>query len=274
MTKRAFPPLYFLANLGAHLAFLPLLVLLLPRRVEAIATGEPIILLSQLLLVGGLVASVANIAAGWFSDQWINRHGNRRGPIGIGLGFLLLSYVYFATAVTPWALLVGIIAFQASLNLMFAPIGALLTDHISHERKGIMAGWLNMALPLAGLGITLIGRFSDLDAAWPFLALAGAIALLVVPLVLLWPKGLKLIDQPVATLEKTASLKGDFLLAWVARLTIQTGAAIMLSYLYLYVSGLAGSAAGYPDQSVSEGVGALSLIATIMSLGAGVLAGR
>lgn len=271
---RRFDPLYILANLGAHLAFLPLLVLLLPRRVEAIATGEPIVLLSQLLLLGGITASFAHIVAGGLSDRWIAAHGNRRGPIAMGLALLLASYVYFSQAMDAASLAIAMVLFQFSLNIMFAPMGALLTDHVAHERKGWIAGWLNMALPLAGLSITALGFISLVDAPWPFLLLAGAIGLAVVPLILFWPRGLELVGKPLESVGAIVTLPRDFALAWVARLAVQSGAAIILSYLYLYVDALARGAPGFPRQSASEGVATLSLIATFVSLGAGVLAGR
>ena len=274
MTTRRFTPLYIVANLGAHVAFLPLLVLLLPRRVEAIATGDPIILLSKLLLLGGVTASLAHIAAGAFSDRWIARRGNRRGPIAIGLVALLASYFLFAGAMTAVQLAAAMMLFQASLNVMFAPLGALLADHVPHARKGWIAGWLNMALPLAGLVITAIGFVSARDAPWPFFLLAGGIAACVVPLVLFWPRGLALVAREEDATTSALALPRDFALAWIARLAIQTGAAVILSYLYLYVDTIARGTGGFANRSASAGVATLSLIATIVSLGAGILAGR
>lgn len=273
MTRR-FGPLYISANFGAHVAFMPLLVLLLPRRVDAIAPEQPLILLSQLLLVGGLTASAANIVAGAFSDRWLARFGNRRGPIAIGLVLLLAAYAYFAEARAPASLFGAIILFQLSLNIMFAPLGALLADHIPDARKGWIAGWLNMGLPLSGLVITGLGEFSAQDGAWPFGFVAAVIALSVLPLVMAWPKGLALIEKPVTVIVDTAMSRRDFALAWIARLSIQSGAAVILSYLYLYVDSVARGSVGFGEGTTSGGVAMLSLIATILSLAAGIIAGR
>lgn len=273
MTGR-FGPLYITANFGAHVAFMPLLVLLLPRRVEAIAPDQPIVLLSQLLLVGGLTASLSNIAFGAFSDRWLARFGNRRGPIAIGLAFLLGAYAYFARADTPGALFLAIILFQMSLNIMFAPLGALLADHIPDARKGWIAGWLNMGLPLSGLVITALGEFSASDAAWPFGLVAMIIAATVIPLIIAWPRGLALIAKPVEAVVEAALSRRDFAFAWIARLCIQSGAAVILSYLYLYVNTVARNALGFSVENASGGVALLSLLATIFSLAAGILAGR
>ena len=88
-TPRAAFWLYGLAFLGAHLAFMPLMVLLLPRRVEALAPEGTAEFLSWLLLTGGVVAGIAHLMSGALSDRWFARIGNRRGLISIGCVFLL-----------------------------------------------------------------------------------------------------------------------------------------------------------------------------------------
>lgn len=273
MTRR-FGPLYILANFGAHVAFMPLLVLLLPRRVEALAPEQPIILLSQLLLVGGLTASIANILAGDFSDRWLARYSNRRGPIAIGLACLLASYAFFAGAQDAPSLFWAIVLFQISLNIMFAPLGALLADHIPDKRKGWIAGWLNMGLPLSGIVITGLGKFGGVDAAWPFAFVALVLALTIMPLVVAWPRDLSLITRPIEAVHDAALPRRDFALAWIARLSIQSGAAVIISYLYLYVDSVARNAENFVAQTTSSGVALLSLVATVVSLAAGILAGR
>lgn len=143
---------YAIAFFGAHLAFIPLFALLLPRRVAAVDPDNAIRLLSVLLLAGGITASIAHIAAGRWSDRWLQRHGNRRGVIAIGLVVLVSAQLVIAVAVSAAELFVALIAFQLALNLMFAPLGALLADHVADRRKGRVAGWLNATLPLASLG--------------------------------------------------------------------------------------------------------------------------
>lgn len=278
-----FLPTYVLAMLGAHIGFMPLLVLLLPRRVEAIATHDKIALLSWLLLGGALVASVAHIAAGHLSDRWFARHGRRRGMIAIGLGALVAAYALLAVAQSIAMLAVAVVAFQAALNLMFAPLGALLADHVVDRNKGLTSGLLNLALPMSGVVVTVIGLWSRVDAAWPFLVVAALIAIAVAPLLLAWPAGLELVpaargaDAATPVAEVPVGDRGlirNFVFAFVARMLIQLGAAVVLSYLYFYVEAIAHKAAHFTPASVSGGVGILSLIATAMSLVAGVAGGR
>ena len=107
---------YGLALFGVHLAFMPLLVLLLPRRVELLAGGDAATALSWILLFGALAASVSNIAAGVFSDRWLERNGSRRGPVILGLAMLAVGYLGLAAATSLVVLTAAIIAFQVGLN--------------------------------------------------------------------------------------------------------------------------------------------------------------
>ncbi|HXG80654.1 MAG TPA: MFS transporter, partial [Sphingomicrobium sp.] len=161
--------LYALSFLGAHLAFIPILALLLPRRVAAISPASSIELLSVLLLAGGIVASIAHIVAGRWSDHWLRRHGSRRGLILIGLGLLILSQIALGLARSDISLLLAITVFQLSLNLMFAPLGALLADYIPNERKGRVAGMMNASLPLASLGTGAVAFLFPTDNVLAFL---------------------------------------------------------------------------------------------------------
>ncbi|MCM8557805.1 MFS transporter [Sphingomicrobium sediminis] len=275
----AFERRFVLANFGAFLAFLPLLVLLLPRRVEAISPDAPLILLSQLLLVGGIAASIAHYLAGAWSDRWVARHGERRGLIAIGLTALMGSYALLAVAATPALLFAAIITFQLAFNLMFSPMGVLLADYVPDARKGLMAGALNMALPLAGFGVTALGWISSEDADWPFLLTAFTILLLVMPLLIGWRRHAPAFQEASQRnedggLPDLSLLTGDYARAWVARLLVQLGGASLLPYLFLYVDSVARAAPGYGGSTSSAAVGTLTLVANIVAIGAGLAAGR
>ena len=69
---------YALAALGFHIAFLPLFNFVLPRRVEALFGAEAGVRLSEILIIGAITASLANIAAGWIGDRIMRVRGSRR----------------------------------------------------------------------------------------------------------------------------------------------------------------------------------------------------
>ncbi|QYU68871.1 MFS transporter [Leptolyngbya sp. 15MV] len=259
--------LYALAFLGAHLAFMPLLVLLLPRRVAALAQGEVVALLSWLLLGGALVASVAHMAAGWWSDRWFARAGDRRLPLALGLGATVVALSAFAFARTPMALVAAVIGFQLALNLMFAPLGALLADYVEDARKGRVAGMLNAALPLSNAGVALLAWLYPADSDLAFVLAAALVALCVLPLVVAWPFA-TVQESPAAArcAVSGATPRADFAAAWVARLLVQFGAALLIGYLFLFVAGQVPRLGAPPGGDASRFVGILSLAATGMAL--------
>ncbi len=262
---------YAIAFFGAHLAFIPLFALLLPRRVAAVAPDSAITLLSILLLVGGIAASLAHIAAGRFSDRWLRRHGSRRGVIVIGLVALAGSQLLLAVAVDATALLVAIIAFQLALNLMFAPLGALLADHVPDARKGRVAGWLNATLPLASLGTALAAFLFPVDGPGGFLLIAAISGLALLPLLYRWPFGPVAPHRPadpVAVAAISAGQRGDYIRMWCARLMVQLGAAFVISYFFLYLVDLASA------RDASRLMGILAALATFLSVASAVAAGH
>ena len=265
---------YAVAFFGAHVSFIPLFALLLPRRVAAIAPDHSIALLSILLLAGGIAASVAHIAAGRFSDRWLRRHDNRRGVIVIGLVALAAGQMMLAFATSEAALLTAIIAFQSGLNLMFAPLGALLADHIPDARKGRVAGWLNSSLPLSSLGTALAAFLFPTDGPGGFLLIAAIGGLAVLPLLVRWP------FSPVIALDRASEKeklggspanpdqRADYIRLWTARLFIQLGAAFVINYFFLYLLER-GSA-----PTASQVMGSLAALATILSVASAIAAGH
>lgn len=262
---------YAAALFGAHLSFIPLFALLLPRRVAAVAPDQAIVLLSTLLLVGGVAASIAHIVAGRFSDRWLASHDNRRGVIAAGLVALVAAQAMLAIAVSPAMLLAAIVIFQLALNLMFAPLGALLADHVADARKGRVAGLLNATLPLSSLGTALAAFLYPRDGPGGFLLVAGIGALAVLPLLIGWPFG-RIADRDMQALTARsvagADLRADYARLWIARLLVQLGAAFVINYFFLYL---------VQRRAVDEAstlMGLLAAIATILSVASALGAGH
>ena len=270
--------LYALSFLGAQLAFMPLLVLLLPRRVLAISHGHSLAALSGLLVLGGVVASLAHIAAGAIGDFWIARHGSRRAVIAAGLAGLLGAYGLLAHAGSIMALAVAVVCFQLTLNLMFAPLGALMTDYVPDARKGRVAGWLNAGLPLSGLMVTVIAQLAPTDTDASFFMLAALVAGLVLPLLLFWPFGAVVSTPPPESSNKNRKMprldRRDLVHAWVARLLMQLGALLLINYLYLYVANLRQSLRFPEVPDPTWAVGLLSLVASGTAILGAVAAGH
>ncbi|MBE5074710.1 MFS transporter [Erythrobacteraceae bacterium E2-1 Yellow Sea] len=269
--------IYAAAIFGAHLGFMPLLILLLPRRVEAIGDPEPLMFLSILLLIGGLVASVAHFVAGYISDLWLSRHGNRRALIIWGLVALCFSYFHLAFAQTRMSLILGIVLFQMALNLAFSPMSALLVDYFSDATKGRVAGLMNAALPLSSAVVAAVALAIPTDSPSGFLLTAATFSILIVPLLVIWPFHKIIAARPEDAQHITAPIlanRRDFLLAWTARFLIQISAAFVIGYLYIYITSDAAKAMAPREGSASELVGWLSAIATVAALMAALVSGR
>ncbi|MGB7373063.1 MFS transporter [Pontixanthobacter sp.] len=286
--------LYVLALFGAHMAFLPLLVLVLPRRIEMLAGADAVAALSWVLLAGGITASLSHIVAGHLGDRWLVRFGSRRGLIAIGVAGLLVSYCLMAMAATVSALLVSFIVFQCTLNLAFAPLGALLTDYIPDASKGTVAGLMNAALPLASLAITVIAWRYPSDDNAAFLWIGISIFVTISPLLLFWnfeevkmnpatmigpagPAGRPLSGrthdiQPHAPSQKRA-ISRDFMQVWLARFMVQLGATFVLGYLYIYVTNQTDGSFGWPDANPSALIGQLSALVAVIAILAALASG-
>lgn len=269
-----FPLAYF----GAHLAFMPVLVLLLPRRIEAIAGEGAPLALSWLLLAGALAASAGNVLAGHWSDRWILRRGSRRGLIAIGLAALVASFLLLAAAASVAQAAAALVAFQLALNLAFAPLGALLADYVPDEAKGRVAGLMSGALPLSLAGIAFIAWLFPEDAAAAFLVNGLLVAACMAPLLVRWGFGPPLAAAAPSAARETApsAVHGfDFALACVARFLVQLGAAFVLGFLFLLLSDRIDAEPGWAGRlNASESMALLSLGAMLVGTAGAVAGGR
>lgn len=240
-----FSLLYALANVGAFLCFVPLIGLLLPQRLTELAADDGGRLLSWALLLGAIMASVANIAAGAISDRLLARQGTRLPMIAVGFCLTMSSFVALALAATPLALIAAFLLFQLCFNMLFSPLLALATDHLADSQKGRLFGLLGLGLPLAQASTFLVVS-AGLASLGAQLALIGALAALsLAPLLLAGRRAIAGLGPvpvaPVQAIEQPAGpldLSRDFMLAWSARLLVQCAATAMASYLFLHLAAL------------------------------------
>ena len=273
---------YGLALFGAHLAFMPLLVLLLPRRVEMLADGDAAVALSRILLTGALVASVANIAAGVLSDRWMRRERSRRVPLIFGLAVTTASYAWLAVANTLPLLIAAVIVFQLGLNATLSPLSALLTDYFSNSEKGRIAGLANAALPLSSAAVAPLAWLFPRDGPDGFLVVGAIVAACCAPLILLWPFTLVPARSPEVAPATNPGIpradRRDYALAWLARFLVQLGAAFVIGYLYVFIAAQSGATGPARALETGERLGVLALAATILAtisaLGSGRISDR
>ena len=126
----AFLGIVALANVGGVIAYLPLLTLLLPIKVERLSGEARIGLFTATVVAGAIAASLSNILFGWLSDRSMARGRGRRGWVAIGLVATAISYGGLAVASTPLALVAAVVGIQAAVNMLLSPMMAIMAEEV------------------------------------------------------------------------------------------------------------------------------------------------
>lgn len=226
--------LYALAWGGGVIAYVPLLTLILPVKIETIAPDDKVALLSLTTLLGAVVASAMNILIGMASDHTVMRERGRRPWVALGLILTLCSYAVLHAATTPTALVLGVMLFQAALNLMLAPLSAVPADEIPDAQKGLVGGLMGAVYTfgaLAGMVVTASPWFSERVQ----LLIAGILVTAgVLPFLLLSRKRGPIVPASAPMIQAGGRRKRNLIRIWIARLLIQIAGSIFFAYLLFY----------------------------------------
>ena len=276
--QRRFLWLYPAANIGAYLAFLPLLTVILPLRAEALAGTDKVALLSEALFAGVLVATVANIAAGMASDWSRRRFGTRLPWLWIGLAGTWISYALIALAPGALSLGIAMMLFQFGFNTLFGPMTALFADKVPDRLKGRTSAFANLALPVASLGSALIGLPMLGSDGARLLLLGLIVGLLILPLLLFWPRGLADVEDDAADAPDATSLTlhrwAAFRSLWLAKFLVQLSGNVVTSYFLFYLKDGIQGGGPFPGSRVPIGFAWIVGVATVVSAAAGIAVGR
>lgn len=259
---------YGAAQTGAFICFIPLLTLLLPEKAGAIGGPDKALLLSLVAMLGGLTAAVANLVFGALSDRTQGRFGRRRPWILSGVAAVAVSLTGIALAGDPVQLVVAVIVFQIAVNILYAPLMAVVPDLVPDAQKGLVSAWAGAALPVANLFTALVvSRLAGWTGA-QFAVVAIAAALLITPF------ALRLREPPVLPrrapfrLSLAALGDGRFRALFASRLLAESAVAINTLYLLFWLLGLQRGAT--PAGWATADVFALLLV---VSTGAATLGG-
>lgn len=251
-----------LANAGGVIAWLPLLALLLPARVEAVAGAGRIALLSAVTVAGLSAASVAGIAFGWLSDRNVARGGTRRQGLVLGLALLAAAYGAMALAASPRALVAAIVAVQVAINATLAPLFALFAEEVDDAHKGALGGLFALAQPgAAATGALLVA--APVPEAARFLLVPLASALLLAPLL---AYGGALVAAPHTAITPR---RRDLAVASAARLLLQVAGGLLASYLLYYLESVLPAGAPPPLRDTATLLTAAALAPVPLALIAG-----
>ena len=229
-----FLALYALAWAGGSAAYIPILTVLLPARVAALAGPDAVTWLAVIAFCGAVAASIANILAGLFSDV-VRR---RRWPALAGLaGYALLTPLLAAAETLPRLLLL-IVGWQSALNLLLAPLAAWAADSVPDRQKGLLGGLLAFA-PATGAAagaLATLPLLADLEAR--LFVVVGLVALAILPVLVFGrPRVIPALDAGDGR-DETPGKRGAAARMWLARLLIQISEATLFAYLYLWLRSL------------------------------------
>lgn len=262
-----------LAYVGAFIAFVPLLTLLIPLQAAVLAPSDKIGLLSLVTLWGAVTASLANLGSGWISDRTPGRFGRRRPWILCGLIGVLLAYAAIETANSPRGLIIAIMGFQLAFNLMFAPLHAVFADRVPDDQKGRVAAFIGLAAPMGAASGVLIATPLFPSSAARLIVLSVLVSACVLPLLLTWREGPSPPRASEPTSQPRSRLSADFGFVWASRFCFQIAASVVGAYMLFYLADYARYADRFTGATVESGLAKLIAISTVLTLAAGFAGG-
>lgn len=261
-----FLALYAVASAGGVIAWLPLFGLLLPMRIEAVAGDARIGLATIVAVAGAVAASIANIAAGWASDRSVERGRGRRRWIALGLAALALAYPAIALAATPAAILGAVILVQIAVNLLIAPLLAIMADEVPEGQIGIASSFLAFGAPVASAFLAILVAMPHVAIGIRLTAIPMVAAALIVPFLL--TRAGVVTAQPA---DRTPTSPRDLAAAWFARLLVQIAGNVVALYLFYYLRRVADGASA---DTVAAHTGQLLTLVNLLAIPAALIAGR
>jgi MFS family permease len=266
LPTRLFLIVFALANVGGVIAYLPLLTLLLPLKVEALSGAARIGVFTACITAGALSASGANVLFGWLSDRSLRRGGGRRRWMAGGIVGTAASYAAVAVAQTPVALVAAIVAFQFAVNALLAPMMAIMAEEVPDAQKGIAGGLLSLGSPVASAFSTLLVGGAILPEAARLALVPVVVGACVLPLLLM--RG---VPSAGTAPHAPAASRRDLVIAGLSRLLVQVAAVVTQAYLLYYFESIVGGAA---RGDLPARIGGLLVLVFVIPLPIAVLLGR
>ena len=255
---------YWAAHLGLMLSYIPLFGLFLPVRVAEVS-AMPLTDQAAIVLAGSIVASVAGVMAGRISDAVFARTGSRRPMLWAGLATIAGSYMLFASTGSIAGLLIAVVVLQIGINLVLAGLNALFAEHVAPQDKPQLASIVNLGLPIANLGLALLGGGAAGDMSLRLFAIGGMTIGFFLPILFGGHgRNAAAIDgsaRPAHWLYAAMPNAPTWAAVFAARFFVQMSAALLLTFVQPYL------AAVLPDAAaVTDTILLMVLLATIMSL--------
>ena len=276
--NRPFVAALMLANFGTNVALIAPIQNVLPRMIESAAgPADKAIGLGLVTGLGAFAALVFNPLAGHYSDRWVSAD-NRAAMILVGLvtggvAHVILGYQHSIVGIAIWWTLC-----QATINIAYAPMSAIVVDHVDKRSWGLVWGLISVAQ-----AVGLIIGLATVVLVFPSVT-AGMTAISVGYVVCLFPLIVVLYRLPRVSYGSAgspptgASGRPDlrallatgqgFGLVFVGKFLIMLAETVALLYLYYYLQDVV------HYRHPGDGQLILILIATVAVIIATVAVGR
>ena len=236
---------FVLAWIGLYAGLFGPIQVLLPQQVEALEPTDKEAVLALVLGAGAACSLIANPLFGALSDRTRSRFGPRRPWIAVGFAGGAVAIGLLAAAPAVPLVVVGWCAVQILLNAPFAALSAAVPDEVPAAQRGTAAGYLGLAL-VVGVGVgTGLAVVAD-GPGTGYLLCALCALLCCLPYVLM---GRHTRHMPEVAWRWGEFLRGfwinpvrhpNFGWGWLTRFLVNLGNAIVLLYLFFFLSDVVG----------------------------------
>ena len=269
--------LYALAYGGGAIAYVPLLTLLLPLKVEAIAPTEKLALLGLITVAGAVAASLANIVVGMLSDRVQGPSGGRiagRRPwIFVGLILTIAALAGIAVSRSALELIVAVVAFQIVLNILLAPLVALAADEVPDEQKGTLGGLIGAAYPMGAIVAILVTASPEMTEPIQLLIVCGLAAVTIFPF-LIFARGLTQTHSDVRPGLSPARGATNLMIVWLSRVLMQVAGLILFAFFLFYFESVQHRESEVAARIVASRIAWLSGLVAVLTVPLAVVSGR
>jgi MFS family permease len=249
--NRPFLATLMLANFGTNVALIAPIQNILPRMVESAAgSAGKAVALGIVTGFGAFAALIVNPLAGHYSDRWVSAD-NRSVMVLIGLvtggvAHAVLGFQHSIVAIAVWWTIC-----QATINIAYSPMSAIVVDHVDRRSWGLVWGLVSVAQ-----AVGLIIGFAVVVYVFPTVA-GGMVAISVGYAVCLVPLVFVLHRLPRVSYAAPAAGPGaaggesaagrrpsvrallsagqGFGLVWIGKFLIVLAETIALLYLFYYL---------------------------------------
>jgi MFS family permease len=278
--SRPFIVTLMLANFGTNVALIAPIQNILPRMVETAAgPADKALGLGLVTGLGAFAALVFNPLAGHFSDRWVSADNRAMmmvsGLVTGGITHVVLGFQHSIVGIALWWTLC-----QATINIAYAPMSAIVVDHVDKRSWGLVWGLISVA-QAAGLIVGLAAIvlvFPSVTGGMTAISVGYVVCLapLIVVLYRLPRVSYDSVDPPAAAgrrggrpdFRALLAAERGFGLVFIGKFLIMLAETIALLYLYYYLQDVV----HYRDPG--DGQLILILIATVAAIIATVAVGR